>query len=296
MGTTRLLIATRFIRSIGQGAMIVDFSLYLKALGWSAVEISLVLSLTLAVGVVLTLLAGPLSDRRGRRVFLLGYEVAQAVAGVAAFLTARPAVLVMAAVVGGFGRGGNGAAGPFAPVEQAWLAQSVSAARRGPVYSAYAALGFFGMAMGAGMAVLPSRLQTVLPGALAYRPLFLIIVLTSLTCCGLLWLASDTEAGPRPRLRAQETEVADQIQKRENTLVRRLMIANLLNGIGIGATGPLILIGSRCGSARGRARSARYWRVGSRWPGWRLSSPDGLRDGSGSCARWWRCGWRGWRR
>ncbi len=57
--------------------MVVDFSLYLKALGWSA-EISLILSLALAVGVGLTLFAGPLSDRHGRRVFLLGYEAAQA--------------------------------------------------------------------------------------------------------------------------------------------------------------------------------------------------------------------------
>ena len=65
-------MATRFIRSIGQGAMVVDFSLYLKALGWSAVEISLILSLALAVGVGLTLFAGPLSDRHGRRVFRCG--------------------------------------------------------------------------------------------------------------------------------------------------------------------------------------------------------------------------------
>jgi MFS family permease len=240
MRTTRLLIATRFIRSIGQGAMVVDFSLYLKALGWSAVEISLILSLALAVGVGLTLFAGPLSDRHGRRIFLLGYEAAQAVAGVTAFLTARPAVLATAAVIGGFGRGGNGAAGPFSPVEQAWLAQSVSAARRGPVYSAYAALGFFGMALGAGIAVLPSRLRAMLPGALAYRPLFLIIALASVACCGLLWLASDIEAGPRSRVPAEETPATVQIQKHENTLVRRLMIANLLNGVGIGATGPLI--------------------------------------------------------
>jgi MFS family permease len=240
MRTTRLLIATRFIRSIGQGAMVVDFSLYLKALGWSAVAISLVLSVALAVGVGLTLFAGPLSDRHGRRVFLLGYEAAQAVAGVAALLTARPAVLATAAVIGGFGRGGNGAAGPFAPVEQAWLAQSVSAARRGPVYSVYAALGFFGMALGAGIAALPSRLQAMLPGALAYRPLFLIIVLASVACCGLLWLASDIEAGPKSGVPAEETPATVEIQKHENTLVRRLMIANLLNGVGIGATGPLI--------------------------------------------------------
>ena len=50
--TTRLLITTRFVRSIGQGALAVDFSLYLRALNWSAVAISAVLSAALLVGVV----------------------------------------------------------------------------------------------------------------------------------------------------------------------------------------------------------------------------------------------------
>jgi MFS family permease len=74
---TRLLLATRFVRSIGQGALAVDFTLYLRALGWSAVAISAVLSVALIAGVVLTLVAGPLSDRVGRRRVLFAYEAAQ---------------------------------------------------------------------------------------------------------------------------------------------------------------------------------------------------------------------------
>jgi MFS family permease len=112
--TTRLLLATRFVRSVGQGALAVDLTLYLRALGWSAVTISAVLSAALLAGVVLTLLAGPLSDRGGRRRFLFAYDAAQVVAGLAALLSAQPAILTAASVVGGFGRGGNGAAGPFA--------------------------------------------------------------------------------------------------------------------------------------------------------------------------------------
>ena len=38
--TTRLLLATRFVRSIGQGALAVDLTLYLRTLGWSAEPIS----------------------------------------------------------------------------------------------------------------------------------------------------------------------------------------------------------------------------------------------------------------
>lgn len=129
--TAWLLLGARLARSIWQGALVVDFALYLKALQWSAVAISAVLSVALLVGAALTMALGPLSDRFGRRWFLLVYDAVQGLAAVAAWLSAEPATLAVAAVIGGFGRGGNGAAGPFSPVEQAWLARCVPAARRG---------------------------------------------------------------------------------------------------------------------------------------------------------------------
>jgi MFS family permease len=237
--TTRLLLTTRFVRSIGQGALAVDLTLYLRALHWSAVAISGVLAAALLSGVVLTLLAGPLSDRGGRRPFLLGYEAAQCVAGLAALLSAQPVVLTAAAVVGGFGRGGNGAAGPFAPVEQAWLAQAVSPVRRGPIYSLNAALGFVGNAVGAVTAAIPSGLQGLLPGALAYRPLFLLSAVGSLLCCLLIMRTPDSEA-KRVSEPAVPEPASRGVARQENRLVLRLMLANLMNGAGVGATGPLI--------------------------------------------------------
>lgn len=237
--TTRLLIATRFVRSVGQGAFAVDLSLYLRALDWSAVAISAVLSAALLLGVILTLVAGPLSDRGGRRRFLLAYEAAQCVAGLAALVSSQPAILAAATMVGGFGRGGNGAAGPFAPVEQAWLAQSVIPMRRGPVYSVNAALGFLGNAIGAVIAASPSRLHAVMPGALAYRPLFLLSAVGSLVCCALILRTPDSEAVPTRGSPAAEP-ASHGVERRENRLVLRLMIANVMNGAGVGATGPLI--------------------------------------------------------
>ena len=238
--TTRRLLATRFVRSIGQGALSVDLTLYLRTLDWSAVSISAVLAAALLLGVALTLVAGPLSDRAGRRGFLFGYEAAQCAAGVAALLSAQPAVLWAAIMVGGFGRGGNGAAGPFAPVEQAWLAQSVPPSRRGAVYSLNAALGFLGNAAGAVMAAAPARLETVLPGALAFRPLFLLSAVGSLLCCVLILRTPDREAAAVRTTAVPEPAVAADVERQENRLVLRLMIANVLNGAGVGATGPLI--------------------------------------------------------
>lgn len=233
--TIRLLLTIRFIRSIGQGALAVGFTLYLRALGWSAPAISGVLSGALALGVVLTLIAGPLSDRGGRRRFLFSYEVAQWLAGLAAAFSGAPAILWAAALVGGFGRGGNGSAGPFQPVEQAWMAQALTPAERGPVYSLNAALGFLGNAAGAVIAGSPALMHGVLPGALAYRPLFLVSAVGSLLCCALILRTPDSEAVPPP-----EAPPTPREDRQENRLVLRLMVANVMNGAGVGATGPLI--------------------------------------------------------
>ncbi|HOL37483.1 MAG TPA: MFS transporter, partial [Rubrivivax sp.] len=77
-------MAARAARSVGQGALVAAFALYLHALGWSAPAIGATLSGALVVGAALTLAVGPLGDRLGRRRFLLGYEVLQAAAALAA--------------------------------------------------------------------------------------------------------------------------------------------------------------------------------------------------------------------
>jgi MFS family permease len=185
----------------------------------------------------LTMLLGPLSDRFGRRQFLLAYDAAQGVAAAVAFITTAPALLAAAAIVGGFGRGGSGAAGPFSPVEQAWLAQCVPASRRGPFYSLNAAVGFLGMAIGAVLAGLPQWTTGVTPPADAYRPLFAATTLLSVVCFALVAAGKDTRSDLAPR-GAQPDRSSE--RQRENGLIRRLVIANSLNGIGLGLTGPLM--------------------------------------------------------
>lgn len=246
--SARLLIGARMVRSIGQGALVVDFSLYLHQLRWSSVQISATLSAALLVGATLTLLVGPLSDRVGRRHFLMGFEVAQILACTVACLTSAPWLLVPAAIVGGFGRGGNGAAGPFAPVEQAWLAQGVAAGQRGRLYSRNAAGGFVGMALGALLAAAPTRLSALLPGALSFRPLFALAGLCAAACLLLLARAHDAERqarhGPGASSPADGGNPADPceatLRQHENRNILRLALTNLTNGIGIGLTGPLM--------------------------------------------------------
>lgn len=231
----RRLIAARAARSVGQGALVAGFTLYLRALGWSAPAIGATLSAALIVGAVLTMVFGPLSDRRGRRQFLLIYEVLQGLAALLALVTAAPAVLVGAAIVGGFGRGANGSAGPFAPLEQAWLAHAVPAKRRGAIFSANAAIGFGGMAVGALLAGLVRFFVPSLGPVLAYRPLFALSLAGSIVAFVLVASLDEPAPEPPPEAHARAAERAN-----ENRLFLRLLVANTLNGLGIGMVAPLI--------------------------------------------------------
>lgn len=234
--TARRLLAARAARSIGQGILTTDFALYLDALHWPTALIGIVLTAVLGFGVLLTALIGPLSDRVGHKAFLLAYELTVMLAALVALLTQQPLWLIPAAVIGGFGRGG--ASGPLAPAVQAWLSHVVPRSGRGRIYSLNMALGLFGFAFGALLGGLPSLLQPWLPGALAYRPIFAIVLLSSLASFIAFAAAPDIRRR-RPRQPAPNWSPVFS-RREENRLLRRLAGINALNGLGMGLTGPLI--------------------------------------------------------
>ncbi len=228
----------RAFRSVGQGALVVDLALYLHSLGWSGFTIGLTLSAAGLFGAAVSLSAGVLSDRLRRRPFLLFYEVLTLVCAMAAFLVHGGPLLAAAVVLGGFGRGANGAAGPFSPVEQAWLAEEVPAARRGGVYSLNTAMGFFGMGLGSLLAMLPS-LPGPFGGNSGYRLLFLAAAAATLANLSMLFNASERHDGRTPRGAKNGTGDAP-IRSRENKMLTGLALLNSLNGLAVGLTGPLI--------------------------------------------------------
>jgi MFS family permease len=237
--TVRLLLA-RCLRSVGQGLLVVDFALYLHALNWNAVAIGLLFTGSSLFGALFSLLVGMSSDRLRRKPFLLVYEAIVFVAGIAALISAHTLILSGAAVVAGFGRGAGGAAGPFSPAEQAWLAEEVPAEARGRVYSLNTALGFFGMGLGAIGASLPSLLGRYLQGPLAYRPLFLLVGLAGVGCLILLSGADETYHRQAPES-DREVHVSEaETRYQENRLLRKLVLINSFNGFAIGLTGPLM--------------------------------------------------------
>lgn len=238
--TTKRLLLARCLRSLGQGLLVVDFALYLHVLGWNAVAIGLLFTGSSLFGAFFSLFVGLSSDRFRRRPFLLIYEAIVLTAGIAALISAQPLILSGAAIVAGFGRGAGGAAGPFSPAEQAWLAEEVPAKARGRVYSLNTALGFFGMGLGAVAASLPALLGSYLPGPLAYRPLFVVVVLAAIGCLILLSGADETYHQPAREISFEPHESVAGMRRQENRLLMKLVLINSFNGVAIGLTGPLM--------------------------------------------------------
>ena len=216
-----------------------SFTLYLHALGFSGTAIGTVLMAGLLFGSLLTLVIGPLSDRTSRRALLLGYEVAAALAALAAMLAPNLPALIIAATVAGFGRGANGAAGPFSPVEQAWLAREVAGEARSRAFSINATLAFLGMGAGAALIALPAALGAGFHDLASYRALFGLPFAGSVTA--LILIAGTRVAAAPPGSEASREAAGEaHVTRAENRLLRRLAAVSALNGLAIGIVGPLI--------------------------------------------------------
>lgn len=246
--TTRKLILSRIFRSVGQGAMIVDLTLYLDALGWKAFHIGWVLSVSGLFGALLSLAIGVTSDRLQRKPFIIVYEIIIFFCSIAAFFSAQVLILTLIIIIAGFGRGGSGAAGPFSPAEQAWLAEQVKPSKRGRVYSLNAAYGFFGTGLGALLAMIPAFLSsffaenhhTATLAADAYRPLFIVVALANLVNVWLISTAKEEYNGARQPKVLKKDKTESKIRSKENKMLTGLAILNSFNGVAIGLTSPLI--------------------------------------------------------
>lgn len=262
--TVKKLILIRALRSLGQGAMVVDLTLYLKDLHWSGTAIGGVTAAAGLFGAALILAVGILSDRMGRKPFLLIYEVMTLIAAVAASFTTYAIILVFAIVVAGFGRGQSGAAGPFSPAEQAWLARLIDKEKRGMIFSINNAVGFVGMGIGSILGGIPAYLNSAEP-LTAYRPIFLMVATVSLVCIMILGSMKEDQADKQA---ASSTEIITEgnnynedsekeyknkkaldreemlqeakLKRQENMAMLKLAFVNVINGLAVGLTGPMM--------------------------------------------------------
>ena len=237
----KILFAARFLRSITQGCLVVDFTLYLRLLHWSATAIGALLGGSFVLGAVLSLLVGPASDRIGCKALLVFYEIAMASAFFTTAWTIDPWAIGCAAVFAGFGRGANGAPGCFVPAELNWLSRFVPARRLGAAYSVNAAMGFIGMGVGALLAIMPALLAAAQIGATAYRPLFLLGGGIALVIAALLAMTPEAgstyESIPKNSSPIDATSV---LAKTDRYRIGQITLINVFSGVSLGLSGPLI--------------------------------------------------------
>jgi MFS family permease len=237
----RRLMLVRALRSIGQGILVVDLALYLDALGWSAQAIGGVLAAGGLAGIVLVLFVGVFSDRLGRKPFIFFYELLIAGCALIGLLSAQFILLFIAITLSGFGKALSGSSGPFAPAEQAWLSVYVPRFERGRIYSINNALGFFGMAAGAVLAGATVLWEHGIPGAAAYRPLFALVFVFSLVTASIILTIREERADEQHQTAEQAPGTEEKkISHNENMAVLKLASINILNGIAVGLTGPMM--------------------------------------------------------
>src|SRR5712664_260849 len=142
-----LLFVTRFARLFAYGSLSVILVFYLIGLGLTEAQAGLVLTLTLAGDVVVSLYLTTRADRIGRRRMLIIGAILMALAGLAFAVTSSFVFLIVAGTIGVISPSGN-EVGPFLSIEQAALSQVVPPGTRTAVFAWYTLVGSFATATG----------------------------------------------------------------------------------------------------------------------------------------------------
>jgi MFS family permease len=170
-----LLFVTRFARLFAYGSLSVILVFYLIGLGLTEVQSGLVLTLTLAGDVVVSLFLTTRADRIGRRRMLIIGAVLMAAAGLAFASTHNLFFLIVAGTIGVISPSGN-EVGPFLSIEQAALSHIVPATARTEVFAWYTMAGSLATALGALFAgfITQALQHTSMTSVASYRAVVLV--------------------------------------------------------------------------------------------------------------------------
>ena len=211
--------------------------IYLALLGFSAVRLGVLFLAIAAVSTLLSTAVGLLSDRFGRRPFLVGLPLLAAGAGVVFSLRVPEAALWLAAMVGTLGRGagaGGGVVGPYYPAEQALAADHTAAGYRNAVFGRLAFSSAIGGLGGALLAQLAGSHHPAGVAAVAtFRPVYIAVAaLAASSGIAALWLSPEPRRLPEPGRTF--------LPRRSLGLLVRLWVTNGVNGIAVGMFAPFI--------------------------------------------------------
>jgi MFS family permease len=147
MNDVALLFSTRVVRLFAYGFLSVILVLYLTSAGLGDREVGVLLSLTLAGDVVLSLYLTTRADGFGRKRTLIAGALLMAAAGIVFAGSSAFAVLLLAATIGVISPSGN-EVGPFLAIEQVALADVAASRDHTALYAWYQLSGSFATAIG----------------------------------------------------------------------------------------------------------------------------------------------------
>src|SRR5215475_274173 len=190
------------------GSLSVILVFYLVSLGLSEAQSGLVLTLTLAGDIAVSLYLTTRADRLGRRRMLLVGAILMALAGLAFALTSNLIYLIIAGTIGVISPSGY-EVGPFLSIEQASLSHLTTDSFRTEIFAWYTLTGSMATALGAlfgGVATQALQQRSMTPTA-SYRAIvilyaFLGIVLACLftRISSLVEVNNHPESGAASRL------------------------------------------------------------------------------------------------
>lgn len=186
-----MIVSARVLRAFAFGVSAVLVGLYLERRGLSATAIGFTLTIGLLVGAMLGLAAAAAAARIGRRRTLAVTGVLMMLTGIDLAWANRPWLLGLAGVTGMLGAASVDV-GPFASIEQAALAESVTAERRNLAFARYSLTG--GLAVAAG-AVVSSWATTLQRGQVVFAGYALIGLVTAALALSLSARAESSTPG-----------------------------------------------------------------------------------------------------
>jgi len=253
----------RIAMSSGRAMTGVLLPIYLTLLGFSATKLGVLFGATGVVSAVMSVSIGFLSDRFGRKPFLVLVPCTTALAALVFSISRAEGLIFAFAAFGSFGRGsgaGGGTIGPYAPAEQAYIATATPSEARNSVFSRIAFCSAIGAVIGNSLSSIPELAHYFgVHGASAYRPAFLTLMVLAFVA-GALALPIANPRRERPKLESagsgQETNGRTDSQpstaKKERrflglsaqarSVLFRLWGTNSLNGISMGFVGPFITL------------------------------------------------------
>ncbi|NNM54870.1 MAG: MFS transporter [Spirochaetales bacterium] len=239
----RVLIA-HALMSATQAMAAILVPIDLAKLGFHGVFIGLLFTATATASAVLTAVIGFLSDRFGRRSFLVLMPFVTAVAGFIFALSQWGAFLFVSAAIGALGRGsgaGGGTVGPYQPAEQAYLTARIPSEHRNSLFGRLGFATSLGALIGGGPLIYLTVGLT--PHAQQFTVAFFVAGACALAAGVLaLGIAKDRKI---PLEKSQVSPVNKDSAKvlppgQVRRLLLQLAVTNSLNGFAVGFFGPFI--------------------------------------------------------